>query len=103
MWTPLVGQERFKWIEEQYSKARARRRKIWALFFSGWIELFGFVYVVLPFVPIPLELRVPLVWVVTIVSVGSIYASLRLFDSISKLLPEVEDRVLHFLTPAIVN
>jgi hypothetical protein len=103
MWTPLVGQERFKWIEEQYAKARARRRKVLALFFSGFIELFGFVYIVLPFVPIPAELRVTVVGVVLIVSIGSIYASMRFLDSISKLLPPVEDRVLHFLTPAIVN
>src|SRR5947199_8171132 len=103
MWTPLVGQERFKWIEEQYAKARARKRKLTVLFFSGWIELFGFVYVVFPFVPIPVELRVTVVWIVLIVSIGSIYVSLRLIDSISKLLPPVEDRVLHFLTPALVN
>ena len=101
-YTALVGQERFKWIEEQYEKWRGRKGKLVALFVSGWIELFGGAYL-LPFLPQPAEIRSVEILIVAAIGIVSIFGSMRLFDKLPGLLPPVEDRVLHFLTPALVN
>lgn len=101
-YTALVGQDRFKWIEEQYANWRRRRRKLVILFFSGWVELFGGTFLT-PLLPQPPEIRLIEILVAATLGTVSIFGSMRLFDRLPKLLPSVEDRVLHFLTPGLVN
>ena len=57
----------------------------------------------MPLLPQPPEIRSIEILAVAALAIFGIFVSMRLFDRLPNLLPPVEDRVLHFLTPALVN
>ena len=97
-YTPLVGQERFKWIEGKYSKYRRRLLLFLIIFASAFVVLFGS-----GLIPVSQDLRPFLTWFALVYGAGALIGPVTQIDAVGKLLPPVEDRVLYFLTPALVN
>ncbi len=103
--TWLVGQERYKWIEEQYGKYRRWQYMALALIAIGIGVLAVSVFIPTAWYdPFPILIRQTIGWSLIISFAGSFLGGFQLFNRAEKLLPPwVEDRVLHFLTPTLLN
>ncbi len=100
----FAGQDRYKWIEDQYQKYR--RRQYMAL----WLIAIGMgVIAIAALIPtawlnqLPILIRQAIGYSLIISFAGCFMGGFELFTSAEKLLPPVEDRALYYLRQATVN